>query len=160
MNKILLIAGLTLALGTTSIMAKAVATVNGMEISVAEADTALKQLTQGKKTWATITDEEKKQLIQMMAPSKLVASKAKKALSEKEKEAALAGFWMQKSMSAVKVSDADAKAMYDKMTKAAKAAKTKQAIPPFEASKNSIKMQIAQDTVVGKLMKTAKIKLK
>jgi len=160
MKKILLIAGLTLTLGTTAVMAKAVATVNGMEISLKEADTALKQLTQGKKTWEKATAEEKKQLIQMMAPSKLVIAKAKKALSQKEKDAALAGFWMQKSMAEVKISDADIKAVYDKMTKAAKAHKSKQKIPALEVVKNSIKMQIAQDTVVKNLMKTAKIKLK
>jgi hypothetical protein len=95
-----------------------------------------------------------------MAPSKLVAAAAKKDLTEKEKEAALAGFWMQKKISQVEVSDKEAQAAYDKMKKAAKKAKSKKKIPEFEAVKNSIKMQLAQEKVVGELMKSAKIKLK
>lgn len=160
MNKILLILGLTFALNTTAVVAKTAGTVNGMIITVEEADKALSVLTKGKDTWATIPAEGKKQLIQMMAPAKLVADKSKKVLTKKEKEAALAGFWMQKKMSETEVTDKEAKAMYDKMKKAAKEAKSKQKIPPFDATKNNIKMQLAQEKVVEKLMKNAKIKVK
>jgi hypothetical protein len=160
MTRILTLVGLTLALTTTAVIAKTAGTVNGMVITVEEANKALEVLTKGKDTWETIPEKGKTQLIQMMAPSKLVAEKSKKSLTAKEKEAALAGFWMQKKMSKTKVSDAEAKAMYEKMKTAAKKAKSKQKIPPFEATKNNIKMQIAQEKVVGKLMKSAKIKIK
>jgi len=135
-------------------------TVNGMEITVTEADKALDILTKGQKTWATLPEDAKKQLIEMMAPKKLAAVAAEKGLTAKEKEAAIAGFWMQKKMSSVGVSDDEAKTAYDKMVEAAKAAKSKQQIPAFEAAKNSIMMQLKQEKVVKELMKNAKIKLK
>ena len=160
MKKTLVIIGLALALTTNYAAAATAGTVNGMEITVDEANEALKVLSKGQKTWKDLPDEGKKQLIEMMAPAKLVAAESKKSLNAKEKEAALAGFWMQKKMEATKITDEEAKAAYDKMKKQAKEAKSTQKIPEFEAVKNSVKMQLAQEKVVGALMKSAKIKVK
>ncbi|TET87352.1 MAG: hypothetical protein E3J96_05695 [Sulfurovum sp.] len=160
MKKILATLGLALMLTTGNAAAETAGTVNDMEITVAEADKALKALTKGEMTWAKLPKDDRKQLIQMMAPSKLVAAASKKGLTDKEKEAALAGFWMQKKMSKVEISDKEAEEAYNKMKKAAKAAKSKQKIPEFKAAKNNIKMQLAQEKVVSELMKNAKIKLK
>lgn len=162
MKKILLILGLTLGATTTYLAAGATAagTVNGIEITVDEANNALFKLTQGKMTWDKLEADGKTQLIQMMAPAKLVAVESKKALSDKEKEAALASFWMQKKMSETEVTDKEAKEAYTKMVAAAKKAKSTQKIPEFEVAKNSIKMQLAQEKVVSALMKNAKINVK
>ncbi|MBT8349008.1 MAG: hypothetical protein HKP62_06160, partial [Sulfurovum sp.] len=99
-------------------------------------------------------------LIEMMAPAKLVAAESKKSLTDKEKEAALAGFWMQKKMATTEVTDKEAEDAYNKMKKAAKEAKSTQEIPPLDAVKNNIKMQLAQEKVVAELMKSAKINVK
>ncbi len=160
MKKILVILGLTLALTTHYAVAATAGTVNGMTITVEEANNALKTLTQGKMTWDKLPADGKKQLIEMMAPAKLVAAESKKSLTDKEKEAALAGFWMQKKMSTTEVSDKEAEDAYSKMKKAAKEAKSTQKIPALDAVKNNIKMQLAQEKVVGQLMKSAKIKVK
>lgn len=163
MKKILVILGLTLALTTNYAVAAAAAvagTVNGMTITVEEANNALNTLTKGKMTWDKLPAEGKTQLIEMMAPAKLVAAESKKSLTDKEKEAALAGFWMQKEMSTTEVSDKEAQDAYNKMKKAAEDAKSTQKIPEFDAVKNSVKMQLAQEKVVSKLMKSAKIKVK
>jgi len=160
MKKLLITLGLGLFLSTVTASAATAGTVNGMKITVKEANKALKALTKGKMTWAKLPKDGRKQLIQMMAPSKLVAAAARKQLTKKEKEAALAGFWMQKKMSKIKISDKVAKNAYNKMTKAAKKAKSKAKIPPFKKAKNSLKMQLAQEKVVSKLMKKAKIKIK
>jgi len=152
--------GMILLLGTTMAIATTAATVNGMEITVDEANKALKVLSKGKMTWDKLPKDGKTQLIQMMAPSKLLSAASKKELSEKEKEAALSGFWMQRSMSKMSVSDEKAKVAYEKMKKVAKAAKSKEKIPAFEKAKKSIKMQLAQEEIVGKLMKKANIKIK
>jgi len=160
MKKILALLGLTLALTTTSVVAKTAGTVNGMIITVKEADAALKVLTKGQKTWEVLPAEGKTQLIQMMAPAKLVAAKSEKTLSKKEKDAALAGFWMQKKISETKVTDEEAKSAYGKMKKMAEKSKNKQKVPEFDTVKNQIKMQLAQEKVVAKLMKSAKIKVK
>ncbi len=162
MKKILVILGLTLSLTTHyAVAATATAgTVNGMTITVEEADNALNTLTKGKMTWEKLPAEGKKQLIEMMAPAKLVAAESKKSLTDKEKEAALAGFWMQKKMSTTQVTDTEAKDAYNKMKKVAQEAKSTQKIPDFDVVKNNIKMQLAQEKVVSELMKSAKIKVK
>ena len=160
MKKILVTLGLALFLGTASASAATAGTVNGIKITVNEANKALKALTKGKMTWAKLPKDGRKQLIQMMAPSKLVASASRNQLTKKEKEAALSGFWMQKKMSKIKISDKQAKTAYSKMKTAAKKAKSKQKIPDFSKAKNNIKMQLAQEKVVSKLMKKAKIKVK
>ncbi|SFV70730.1 Cell binding factor 2 precursor [hydrothermal vent metagenome] len=159
MNKTLLTLGLIFALSTTAIMAKAktAATVNGIVITIEEADKALDILTKGKKKWSELPEDARKQLIQMMAPSKLVAEASEKALSKKEREAALSGFWMQKKMREIKVTDKDAKVIYDKAVKGAKDPKK---VPAFEKVKNDFKMRYAQEKVVAELMKNAKIKVK
>jgi len=159
-KKILVVLGLGLFLSTHAANAATAATVNGMKITVNEANKALKVLTKGKMTWAKLPKDGKQQLIQMLAPAKLVSVAAKKQLTKKEKESALTGYWMQKKMSKIKVSDSEAKSAYAKMKKAAKASKSKKKLPSFKRAKNSIKMQIAQEKVVSKLMKKAKIKIK
>jgi len=160
MKNFLATLGLALLLTTANTVAETAGTVNDMKITVEEADKALKSLTKGEKTWAKLSEDERKQLINMMAPSKLVAAASRKGLTEKEKEAALAGFWMQKKMAEVKLSDKDVEEAYNKLKEAAEKAKSKQKIPSFDAIKNQIKMQLAQESVVGELMKNAKIKLK
>ena len=160
MKKILVMALLGATLLTTSVSAKVAATVNNVTITVAEANKALNILTKGKQTWATLPENGKKQLIGMMAPSKLVALKAEKTLTKKEKEAALAGFWMQKSMAQEKVSDKEIKTAYDKMKKFVKKSKSKKKLPTFDQIKGQLRMQLAQEKVITKLMKNAKLKIK
>ena len=155
MKKVLVTLGLVLAFSTSSVLAVTAGTVNGISISVAEADKAINSLSKGKMTWKKLNKEEKLQLIKMMSPSKLVAVSAKKSLTAQEKEAAYSNFWMQKQISKVKISDKTAKNAYVKMKKA-----SKKKVPAFDVVKTSIKMQLAQEEVVGKLMKKAKIKLK
>jgi len=159
-KRLLIALGIGLFLSTMMVNAKTAGTVNGMNITVKEANKALKVLTKGKMTWKKLPKEGKKQLIEMMAPSKLVASAAKRGLSKKEREAALAGFWMQKKMSKIKISDKQAKNAYNKMQKAAKKMKSKKKMPSFSKAKNGIKMQLKQEAVVTKLMKKAKIRIK
>jgi len=159
-KKVLILLGLGLISSTTLVQAKTAGTVNGMKITVKDANKALKLLTKGKQTWATLPKEGKKQLIYMLAPSKLVAVTAKKQLTAKEKEGAIASYWMQKKMSKIKISDSEAKIAYNKMLKMAKKAKSKAKIPPFKKAKTGLKMQLAQEKVVSKLMKKAKIKIK
>jgi len=159
MKRVLATLGLVFILTTLSVSAKTAGTVNGMIITVEEANKALQSLTNGKMTWEKLPKAGKEQLMEMMAPSKLVATASQKELTAKEKEVALAGFWMQKKMSKIKVSDKEAKKAYDKMKEASKEAKSKQNIPPFKQVKNSIKMQMRQEKVVRELMKNAKIKV-
>ena len=156
MKKVLIALGLCVTLS----IAGTVGTVNGMKVSKKEANKALKTLTQTNTTWSKLTKERRLQLMKIIAPSKLVASAARRQLSGKEKEAALASYWMQKKTSKIRISDSTAKSAYNKMVKAARKVKSKKKIPSFAQAKNGLKMQLAQEKVISSLMKRAKIKLK
>ena len=160
MKKIVLLVSF-LSFFAQTLQAKTAGTVNGIKISVNEANKALKKFSKDKSmTWNKLPDEGKIQLIQMLAPSKVVEKIALKSLSKKEKETGLASFWMQKEISKMKISDKEAKKHYRKMRKMLKKLKSKQKLPSFKVVKNSLKMQIAQEKVVKKLLKKAKIRLK
>jgi len=161
MKKTLLILGLTLAFTTHhAVAATAAGTVNGKTITVEEANSVLNTLSNGKMTWEKLPAEGKKQLLERMALEKLASAESKKSLTDKEKEAAIATYWMQKKMATTEVTDKEAQDAYNKMKKAAEEAKSTQNIPPFDAVKNNIKMQLAQQKVVVELMKNAKIQVK
>ena len=160
MKKTLTIVGFAFALTTMTISAETAGTVNGMEISVEEANKALNVISRGQATWDKISTQQKEQVLKMIAPSRLAAVKAKKELSEEEKNIALSNLWMQKKISETKISYEEAKKAYEKLKEAAKKANPKKEFPSFESAKKSIKMKIAQEKVIGDLMKDAKIKLK
>ena len=157
-NSLLLI-GL-LVFSSEHVTAQTAGTVNGMKISVKEANQVLKQVSKNGMTWNKLPDEGKIQLIQMLAPSKLVEKASSRGLTRKEKESALANFWMQKKMSKTKISDKEAKRGYNRLKKMAKKLKSKKKLPTFKMAKNGIKMQLAQEKIVKQLLKKAKIRLK
>ncbi len=142
---------------TTSVSAKTAGSVNGIEITVKEANDVLNMLTKGKAKWDTLSKKEKKELIHMMAPTKLVAAESKKSLTSKERETALSSFWMQKKMAEVKISDADIKNAYEKIKKASK---SKQKLPSLENVAPTLKVQLQQEGVIKEIMKKAKINIK
>ncbi len=160
MKKVLTTLGFALALTTATISAQTAGTVNGMEISVEEANKALNVISRGQATWEKISTQQKEQVLKMIAPSKLAAVQAKKELTKEEKDIALSNLWMQKKISETKISDEEAKKSYEKMKAAAKKANPKKEFPPYASAEKSIKMKMAQEKVVGDLMKDAKIKLK
>ena len=159
MKNILLCIGFFL-LFSENVTARTAGTVNGMKISVKEANKVLKRVSKNNMTWDKLPDEGKVQLIQMLAPSKLVEKASSKGLTRKEKESALANFWMQKEMSKTKVSDKEARRGYNKLKKIAKKMKSKRKLPSFKVAKNGIKMQLAQEKILKSLLKRAKIRLK
>jgi len=160
MRKFLFVLGIGLLLSTTNVVAATAATVNGMKITVKDANKALKVLTKGKMTWAKLPKSGKKQLIEMMAPSKLVAVAAKRGLTSKEKEIAVSGYWMQKKTARIKISDSEAKKAYNQMKRVAKKMKSRRKIPSFQQAKPNLKRQLAQEKVINSLMRKAKIKIK
>lgn len=157
MKKLIATLSLLFLVSTNMVFAKTAGSVNGIKITVAEANQALEVLTEGKATWGKLTEEEKKELVQMMAPSRLAAVQSKKELTQEEKNAALSSYWMRLKMSKVEVSDKEARAAYDRMVQFAKKSESSQEIPPFLQVKENIKLQLKQDRVVAELMEKAKI---
>ena len=134
--------------------------INDSYISIEDANNALKSISKGKATWESISDQDRANLLKMIAPTKLIEASLKHDLSKKEKDVAFSNFWMQNTIRKTKVSDEDTKAAYAKIEKASKQSKSKQKLPPYEQIKQTLQMQIAKEKVVADLMKQAKIKLK
>jgi TRAP-type C4-dicarboxylate transport system substrate-binding protein len=117
-------------------------------------------MTKGKMTWETLPEQEKNRVLQMMAPSKMIALNAKNTLTQKQQDTILANFWMQKGVSQVEITDAEVKKRYEKIKKMAKKSKGKKRLPDYAELEKSLKMQLAQEKFVDSLIKEAKIKLK
>ena len=159
MKKLFVSVGVVLLLSTAMLSARTAGTVNGIRISVEEANNALKLLTNGKMTWNKLPDQGKRELLEMMAPSRLAAQRSKTYLNAKEKEKALSEYWMKREMQKIDISDKEAEEAYLKMVKIAKQTQSSPKIPPFSEAKNSIKRQLQEEQVVQRLMKNAKIKI-
>jgi hypothetical protein len=137
-----------------------VATVNGHKIIKKDADAYLKQRTKGQVTnFDLLPKKQRKRLLQEISISTLAADAAKKELSEQEKSAITARMWMQKEALKTKVTDDQAKEIYDQMEQRAKDANSTKPIPSFDRIKDRMKMQIVEKQIIGKLMKGVDIKV-
>jgi len=138
-----------------------IATVNGHNILKKEADEYLKSRTKGKVTdFDTLPKEQHKRLIAELSLPVLIAEKAKKELSEKEKEAVFVSMWMQKEAAKVTVTDAEVQAFYEQLKqKAIERNTTNSIIPPFDSIKNKMKSQMVEKKIMDKLMKDVKVEV-
>jgi len=134
--------------------------INGLYVSIDDANNALNSISKGKSTWRSIPASDKERVLTMIAPSKLIEVSLDKDLSTEEKDTGLANFWMQDKMMKTNVSDEELQTAYSRIEKEFKKSKSKQKLPEFEELKRSLHMQVAKEKVVSNLMKTAKIKLK
>ncbi len=137
-----------------------IATVNGHKIIKKEADSYLKQRTQGKVTnFDHLPPEQRPRLIQELALPIIVLDAAQKELSEEEKQAVYTRTWMQKEARKINVTDEEALKVYDQLKQQAQENNATQNIPPFESVKDKLKIQIIEKTLVDKLIKDAKIEV-
>jgi hypothetical protein len=131
-----------------------------LPVSIDKVNRALQMMTKGKMTWETLPEQEKNRVLQMMAPSKMIALNAKNTLTQEQQDTVLVNFWMQKGISQVEITDAEVKKRYEKIKKMAKKSKGKKRLPDYAELEKSLKMQLAQEKFVDSLIKEAKIKLK
>jgi len=138
-----------------------IATVNGHNIRKKKADAYIKSRTQGKITdYDTLPREQQLRLVKELSLPILIASKAKKELSEKEKEGVYVAAWMRKQAAKVTVTDAEVQAMYDQLKqKAMERNATNNIIPPFDSIKNKMKSQMVEKKIMDGLMKDVKIEV-
>jgi len=137
-----------------------IATVNGHKIIKKEADSYLKQRTQGKVTdFDHLPPEQRSRLIQELSLPVIVLDAAEKELSEEEKLAVYTRTWMQKEARKINVTDEEALKVYNQIKQQAQENNATQNIPPFESIKDKLKIQIIEKTLVDKLMKDAKIEV-
>jgi len=137
-----------------------VATVNGHKIIKKDADTYLKKRTKGKVTnFDLLPKKQRKRLLQEMSIPILASDAANKELTQQEKIAIKTRVWMQKEALKTKVTDDQAKEIYDQMEQRAKDVNSTKPIPSFESIKDRMKMQIVEKQIIGKLMKGVDIKI-
>ena len=137
-----------------------VATVNGKKIIKKEADAYLSKRTKGQVTdFDLLPNKQRLALIKELSMPILLAEGAQKGLSQEEKDAVLSRVWMSKAAAEANVTDAQIEAAYEKIKAQAKAQSALQQIPPLNAIKDRIKMQIVEQQVVGNLMKGAQVRV-
>jgi hypothetical protein len=135
-----------------------IATVNGHKIIKKEADNYLKQRTQGKITnFDHLPPNQRPRLIQELALPLIVSDAAQKELSEEEKQAVYTRAWMQKEARKIKITDEQALAVYNQLKKESQENNATGNIPPFETIKDKLKLQMIEKTLIGRLMKDAKM---
>lgn len=137
-----------------------IATVNGHKIIKKQADTYLKQRTQGKITdFDSIPPEQKTRLVYELSLPVLVSDAAKKELSPLEKQAVYTRTWMKKEALKTTITDEQALVAYNEITKQAQENNATAPVPPFESVKDKLKLQMLEKAIVGKLMKNVEIKV-
>ena len=137
-----------------------IATVNGHMIIKKEADSYLKQRTQGKVTdFDHLPPEQRSRLIQELALPVIVLDAADKELSEEEKQAVYTRTWMQKEARKINITDEQAMTVYNQLKQQAQENNATQNIPPFENIKDKLKIQIIEKTLVDTMMKDVKIEV-
>jgi len=137
-----------------------VATVNGHKIIKKDADAYLKKRTNGKvKNFDLLPKKQRTRLLQEMSISTLASDAAKKELSHQEKTAITTRVWMQKEALKTKVTDEQAKEIYDQMEQRAKESNSTKPIPSFDSIKDRMKMQIVEKKIMGKLMRGVELKI-
>jgi hypothetical protein len=137
-----------------------VAIVNGHKIIKKEADRYLSERTQGKvKNFDLLPKKQKLALIKEISLPLLLAQSAQKNLSDIEKEAVLSNAWMQKSAKEMNIPESEIKMAYEKIKAQAKARSPLQQVPPYTSLKNRIRMQIAEQQIIDRLMQGSQIRI-
>ena len=157
MKKLIATATVALTLAVTGISAKVIATVNGYSVTEKEANRLLKVLTKGKVKYSQLKPSDKKEIAKRLAIDKIVIANAKRGLSKKEKKFVLANAYLAKAIRGVKVSDKEAKRVYN----ANKKFFTKKGkLTPYRKVKNMIKVQLKQKKVIDRLARKYKKRFK
>lgn len=138
-----------------------IGTVNKHTIRKKQADSYLKERTQGKvSNYDNLPPEQQQRLIYELSLPLLIADAAKKELSALEKQAAYTRTWMKKEALKTTITDEEALKAYHVITKQAQENNdTTRSIPPFESIKDKLKLQMIEKEIVEKLMQNVKIKV-
>jgi len=138
-----------------SVSAKVIGRVDGYPITERSANAFLKVVTKGKIKYHQLRPRDKKDVIKRIAVDALLIGKAKRKLSEQERNQILVNYWLTRASSKVKVDPEEVKQAYKKNKKLFKDSKGN--ILPFEQVKEMIAVSIRQKKYVAMLMEKAKI---
>lgn len=137
-----------------------VATVNGHKVIKKEADTYLKERTQGKvSNFDALPKKQRLRLIQEISLPIVILDNAQKELSDEEKESIYVRLWMKKEALKTNITDEQIKGVYDNLKQKSEENNSTTDIPTFESVKDRMKSQMMEKEMIGKLMKDVEIKI-
>ena len=137
-----------------------VATINSHKVLKEVADAHLEKITRGKvSNFDGLPKKQRLRLIQEMSLPILAAESAEKELLDEEKTAIYIRTWMQKEVLKSKITDEEAKEVFDQMKQRSQEKNATVNIPAFKSVKDKIKMQIFEKKMMAKLMKDVEIKV-
>ena len=138
----------------------AIATVDGHNILKKDADSYLVQRTQGKiKDFDMIPPQQQKRLISEMAFPMMVLDAARKELSAEEIQSVYNRVWMKKEAQKIAINDEDILKVYNQIKQDALDHNETKPIPPYDAIKDRLKMQMIEKRMMSNLMKDVKIEV-
>jgi len=136
-----------------------IGTVNGIKIYKKSADQFLKMATKGKVSdFDRLPKKQRVEIVNNLASTVLIEAKAKKEVTQVEKDKLAAQYWMGKKMKKIKVSDDEAKKFYKENKKAFKRKDGKTV--PYEKVEKYVKNTMQQQKFAKDLMKNAKVVVK
>lgn len=135
-----------------------IGSINKHKVLKKDADAYLAQRTKGKvNNYDSIPPKQRKMLMQELALPILAMDAAKNELTPLEKETVINRTWMQKEARKMQIKDEEVRVIYDKLKQQSIDNNDTRAIPPFDAIKNRLKMQMVEKSIMTKLMKDVKI---
>jgi len=133
-----------------------VGSIDGKFLSIDDVEPLVSQLTQGKARWNTLRDADREKILEMMATKESIPKLAMREIPYDEKISAISNYYLAEHIKDIKVSDKEIKKAYKKVKSRYKKSKA----PSFDKIKESLKMEIARDIYIKRLMKQIKVKLK
>jgi len=130
--------------------------INDEFVTVSEVEPIVTQISKGKTTWNRLNPLDKKRILEMIATQKFAKKVALKELSLDEKHNAVSNVWLQEKIKDIQVSDKELKKAYKRVKRGYKKGK----VPSFDEIKPTLKIEVARDKYMQKLIKQIKVKLK
>jgi hypothetical protein len=130
--------------------------IDGDFVSVSDVEPIVERISRGKAHWNMLNSSDKQRILEMVAVKKLAQKVALKELSLEEKYNAISNVWLQDKIKDIKIPQKDIKKAYKKVKRRYKRGKA----PSYDEIKESLKMELARDKYMQKLMKQIKVKLK
>jgi len=137
-----------------------IAVVEGKKIIKKDADAYLEKRTKGKiKDFDLLPKEQRMTLVRELSLPILLAKKAHASLSRDEQDALISRAWMMNAVSQSNIPDEQIKAAYNRLRAQAKAKNALQQLPPLDKIRDRLKMQIAEQQIIGQLMRGVDVKV-
>jgi hypothetical protein len=130
--------------------------INGDFVSVSDVEPIVERISHGNANWDMLNSNDKQRVLDIIAVKKLAQKVALKELSLDEKYNAISNVWLQEKVKNIKIPEKEIKKAYKRVKRRYKKGKA----PSYNKIKESLRIELARDKYMQKLMKQIKVKLK